>query len=319
MRARAGSGIFGRVMSARDSDASRTPVIVVSGFLGSGKTSLVRHLLRDAQARGVRVAVISNEFGDLGIDRALLGPGGQAFVELDGGCVCCQLSDELVETLERLHQEVHPDQVVIETSGVALPYDTQLNLYREPVASWVGDDLAVVVVGAEQLASGRDLSQTFRDQVTSADYLVLNKLDLVGPDEVEGLEARLREIEPEAPIVRSVQGRVDPRLLFAPGPSRSFESLERGGEHSHENFSARELRVPDGTDPEFLEHALRKSRALRAKGFVRLPEGVRLVQLVGPRFELLGPPDGLDPGLVGRIVVIGREPLRVSLGDEVDA
>ncbi|MCE2390864.1 MAG: GTP-binding protein [Proteobacteria bacterium] len=306
-------------MPTREPKFPRTPVIVVSGFLGSGKTSLVRHLLRDAQASGSRVAVVSNEFGELGIDRALLGGGGQAFVELDGGCVCCQLTDELVETLESLRREVRPDRVVIETSGVALPYDTQLNLYREPVSRWVGEDIAVVVVGAEQLAAGRDLTQTFEDQVTSADYLVLNKLDLVDAGRVEALEARLREIEPEAPIVRAVRGRVDPRLLFVPRPRP-----ERGGpdprrEHSHEDFASRELEVPPGIDPERLESALLRGRALRAKGFVELDGGVRLVQLVGPRFELLDPPDDLDPGLVGRVVVIGREPLRVSLAGEDDA
>ena len=91
------------------------PVLVVSGFLGSGKTTLVSHLLREAQANGRRIAVVSNEFGALGIDQALLGQGGEAYVELEGGCVCCQLSDELVKTLQMLRERVHPDGVIIET------------------------------------------------------------------------------------------------------------------------------------------------------------------------------------------------------------
>ena len=120
-----------------DPGSQRIPVLVVSGFLGSGKTTLVRHLLREAQGSGARVAVISNEFGALGIDQALLGDGGEAFVELEGGCVCCQLTNELRDTLQMLRERVQPDRVIVETSGVALPSDTQLQFWREPVSAWV--------------------------------------------------------------------------------------------------------------------------------------------------------------------------------------
>ncbi len=143
----------------------RVPALVLSGFLGSGKTTVVQRLLADAAERGIRVALISNELGELGIDRALLGQGGESYVELEGGCVCCELSDDLLETLVALHRDVDPDRFVIETSGVALPYDTQLNFWREPACDFIGDDMAVVVVNAEQLAEGRDLEGTFEDQV----------------------------------------------------------------------------------------------------------------------------------------------------------
>ena len=131
---------------------ARIPALVVSGFLGSGKTSLVQHLLAHAQQLGLRIAIVSNELGELGVDRALLGAGGEAYVEIEGGCVCCELSDDLIETLEVLHTEVNPDRIVIETSGVALPFDTQLNFWRKPVSAWIGDDMAIVVVNAEQVA-----------------------------------------------------------------------------------------------------------------------------------------------------------------------
>ena len=157
----------------------RIPVLVISGFLGSGKTTLVSYLLKEAQAKGVRIAVVSNEFGALGIDQALLGQGEAAYVELEGGCVCCQLSDELVKTLQMLWERVCPDGIIVETSGVALPFDTQLQVWREPVCRWVDDDMAVVVVNAEQLFEQRDLEGTFEDQVSSADLLLLNKVDLV--------------------------------------------------------------------------------------------------------------------------------------------
>lgn len=139
------------------------PVLIVSGFLGSGKTTLVRHLLADAQRSGDRVAVISNEFGALGIDQALLGASEGAYVELEGGCVCCQLSDELRDTLQMLRERVNPHRIIVETSGVALPSDTQLQFWREPVCHWVEDDVAAIVVNAEQLLEGRDLHGTFED------------------------------------------------------------------------------------------------------------------------------------------------------------
>ena len=93
-------------MSETTRSTDRIPALVVSGFLGSGKTTLVRRLLEAAQREGIRVAIVSNELGELGIDRALLGGGAEAFIELEGGCVCCELSDDLVETLQRLYEEI---------------------------------------------------------------------------------------------------------------------------------------------------------------------------------------------------------------------
>lgn len=286
----------------------RIPALVVSGFLGSGKTTLVRHLLESAQRDGVRVAIVSNEIGDLGIDRTLLGGGGEAFVELEGGCVCCELSDDLVETMQRLYDEVRPDRIVIETSGAALPFDTQLNFWREPVSDWVGDDMAVVVVNAEQVGERRDLEGTFEDQVHSADLLVLNKVDLVATDALEAIEAQLRAIEDEAPVVRAVHGRIDTALLFPPDPGAPDRSgaAPAHHEHEHEQFATEVWTVPEGATRDTLEAKLRGDPLLRAKGFVELGGALHLVQLVGRRLEI--EPSELAPASesIGKLVLVSR-------------
>jgi G3E family GTPase len=288
----------------------RIPVLVISGFLGAGKTTLVRHLLQDAQHTGVRVAVVSNEFGALGIDKALLGAGEAAYVELEGGCVCCQLSDALLDTLQILWERVRPERIIIETSGVALPFDTQLNLWREPVCTWVNDDMAVVVVNAEQLVEGRDLTGTFEDQVSSADLLFLNKIDLIPQEAVDRVEATLHSLAPDTPIVRSIQGHVDPAVLFPPDPTglriQRRTAPPEPLPHQHEMFSAEEIHVEEGLEPDVLTARLRCLGALRAKGFVRTAHGLRLVQGVGRRIELAEvalPPPAV---LLGRVVVITR-------------
>ena len=286
-------------------------MLLVSGFLGSGKTTLVRHLLADARARGLRLAIVSNEFGEVGIDRALLGSGAETFVELGGGCVCCQLSGELVATLQRLRAEIDPDRIVIETSGVALPYDVQLHFWREPVSSWLGEDTTVVVVNAEQLAHEHELSETFVDQLSSADLLLLNKIDLVPEASLDALEARLRTYEPEAPIVRTERARVPAELLFAPelsrrGPADADRAAEHDHDHDHDAFESEVLELARGASADTVRRRIAAAGGLRAKGFVATDEGLRLVQGVGVRLELTEPDVAPPPELVGRVVVIRR-------------
>jgi cobalamin biosynthesis protein CobW len=291
----------------KTTDTRRTPALVISGFLGSGKTTLVRALLAEAQANGERLAVVVNDFGALGIDRALLGASDTRTVELAGGCVCCELSDELVDTLEAIRRDVAPDRIVIEASGLALPYETQLSLWRPPVSEWVGDDMAVVLVNAEQLAELRDVEGLFEQQVTAADLLVLNQVDRVPDAALPALEARLRAIEPEVPIVRAVHSRIEPALL------RPIEASSRTGrnvarpvhDHAlHDAFCADTIEVERGIEEAVLIARLREMGAVRAKGFVETADGVRLVQGVGRRVEAT--PATADPSLCGKLVVIRR-------------
>jgi len=288
------------------------PALVVSGFLGAGKTTLVKHLIADAQQQGLKLAVISNEFGELGIDRALLQEaGGPGYVELEGGCVCCQLSNELLETLQNLWETIRPDRVVVETSGVALPFETLMTFWREPITEWVGESLAVVVANAEQVAEGRDMEGTFEQQVSSADIVVLNKVDLVSEQSMGRVEGLLQDMAPDAPFIRSIQGKIDTSVVFPPIPSPSTSSKRKSKServpHTHEAFEAQEISFPPNITPEQLILQLQPLHALRIKGIVNTSEGLKLVQGVGPRIDLSAPPTNLPQEVMGRLVAIRRK------------
>ena len=288
------------------------PALVVSGFLGAGKTTLVKHLITDAQQQGLKLAVVSNEFGELGIDRALLQEeGGPGYVELEGGCVCCQLSNELLETLQNLWETVRPDRVVVETSGVALPFETLMTFWREPITEWVGESLAVVVANAEQVAEGRDLEGTFEQQVSSADIVVLNKVDLVAENSLPQVKGLLQDMAPDAPFIRSIHGKIDTAVVFPPTPlSLNASKRTRKPEHiphTHEAFEAQELSYPQNITPEQLIQQLQTVQALRIKGIVDTSDGTKLVQGVGARIDLSAPPSNLPQEMIGRLVAIHRK------------
>lgn len=287
------------------------PCLVVSGFLGSGKTTLVRQLLDQAQATGSRVAFVSNELGELGVDQAMLGGGEEAFVELAGGCVCCALNDELYDTLIMLKEQVDPDRIVIETSGVAIPHDVQITFWQPPIRDWVSEEAVVVVVNAEQLDQGLELEGTFEEQLESADLIVLHKVDLVDPARVEPLKQKAATYNPGTPVVAASFGEVDPRLLLAergPREAAPAHCHEEGCDHHHhhESFESFEVAVAPGQTQQAVEAQLRAHGALRTKGFVSLDIGPALVQGVGRRIEFCPPPSGVDPSMLGRVVVIRR-------------
>lgn len=284
----------------------RVSALVVSGYLGSGKTTLVRHLLAAAQARGERVAVISNEFGALGLDAAMLADANDGMVELSGGCVCCALNDDLYNTILALREKIDPDRIIVETSGVAIPSDVQITFWQPPIRDWLADEAIVTVVNAEQLDQQRDLDQTFTEQVETADLAILNKVDLVA--EAGPLAARLMAMNPGMPVVCAVQGAVETDLLLSPLNDRAAPPArhEHDHDHHHEAFESFELAVVPDTSAEALLAQVAEQGALRAKGFVWVDGTPHLLQGVGRRIEL-APTDIPAPAeLFNRIVIIRR-------------
>lgn len=294
-------------------DHPPVPALIVSGYLGSGKTTLVGHLLAEAQATGVRLAIISNEFGDTGIDKALLDAGEEGFVELDGGCVCCRLSDALGETLQMILDQVRPDRLVLETSGVALPGDVLVQFWRPPIDALVTDEVVVVLVDADRFSQTADADleeDTFLAQVEAADLLLLNKCDLVSEAVADQCVARLEALTGGQPVLRASHAQVEPALLFPPDPEGSRASRRdptaRPAPHVHEQFTTLELQFDGVVQASEVLERVAAEGAVRAKGFVQTPDGVRLLQGVGRRIELTDPYKTIDPSLVGKVVIIHR-------------
>ncbi len=285
------------------------PALVISGYLGSGKTTLVRRLLEACQASGVRAAFISNEFGELGVDQALLGGIGETFVEMAGGCVCCALNDELYETIIELREKVDPDRIIIECSGVAVPHDVQIVFYQPPIRDWISEEAVVTVVNAEQVAEGRDLDGAFVEQLEGTDLVILNKLDLTPDADPEALKATLRQINPDAPVIRARHAEVDLRLLLSPDEARAPGTdavIHRHHHHHHETVVSEVVTIPDGQDEDDLIARLSTLGALRVKGFVTLASGPAIVQGVGRRIETIPLEDPMAADVMGRVVVIRR-------------
>ncbi len=255
-------------------DASKIPATVITGFLGAGKTTLIRNLL--ATANGKRIALIINEFGDLGVDGDVLkGCGDETcteddIVELTNGCICCTVADDFIPTITQLmNRENRPDHIVIETSGLALPQPL-VNAFNWPeIREQVSVDGVITVVDAPAVSAGRfasdvdavnaqraedealdhesPLEELFEDQINCADLIVLNKTDLLPDGEVGKVEASIKS-EATRPIkiirsgVESVPGAdillglgVGSEADMAARKSHHDMHHEDGHEHHHDH------------------------------------------------------------------------------------
>jgi cobalamin biosynthesis protein CobW len=303
----------------------RIPATIVTGFLGAGKTSLVRHLI--GAAAGYRLAIIVNEFGELGIDRELLlGCGDDTctdddIVELANGCLCCTVADDFLPTLRKLiDRDTPPDHILIETSGLALPKPLVQAFAWPEIRVATTVDGVLTVIDAAALAAGRfaddpeavaaqraadptiehdnPLEEVFGDQLACADLVILNKTDLVTADELARLKAEIAaRLRPGVRLVETRDGRIAPGIALGLDAAAeddlavrpSVHELE--GEHDHYDFDSFVVSQGPITDsPAFqtrLAAAIRAHDILRVKGFVDIPGRDRrqIVQAVGDRVQ----------------------------------
>ncbi len=287
----------------------RIPATIVTGFLGAGKTTLVRHVLEHAGGR--RIAIIVNEFGALGIDGDLLRSCGvegcteDDIVELANGCLCCTVAEDFLPTMQALvERPVPPEHILIETSGLALPKPLLKAFNWPAVRSRVTVDGVIAVVDGPAVAAGRfaddplavaaqraadpsldhdnPLAEVYEDQLQAADLVVLNKADLLSEVEQTRLRATIAGAIPRAvKVIPAREGRLDPAVLLGLAAAAEDDLAARpshhdaeDGAHEHDDFESFVIRVPEIDEPDALLTRLRQVTdahdVLRVKGFIAI-------------------------------------------------
>ena len=304
-------------------ELAKLPVTVITGFLGSGKTTLIRELMQNPG--GKRLAIVVNEFGDVGVDGEILKScaipdcPAENIMELANGCICCTVADDFIPTIEALMAlDPRPDHILIETSGLALPKPLLKAFDWPDIRSRITVDGVIALADAEAVAAGRfapnvaavdaqrladdsidhetPLSEVFEDQISCADIILLTKPDLAGPEGV----ARAKElIAAEAPrplpVIEVAEGVVDPRVILGLEAAAEDDMDARPShhdghhDHEHDDFDSITVDIPELADPAQLVTAIERLATaqgiLRVKGYAAVTgKPMRLlVQAVGAR------------------------------------
>jgi cobalamin biosynthesis protein CobW len=304
-------------------DLAKIPVTVITGFLGSGKTTLIRHLMQNPQ--GKRLAILVNEFGSLGVDGDILKSCAdencpvENIVELANGCICCTVADDFIPTIEALMaMPQRPDHILIETSGLALPKPLLKAFDWPAIRSRITVDGVIALADAEAVAAGRfapdeaaveaqrladdsidhetPLSEVFEDQISCADIVLLSKADLAGEAGLAAARAVIVAESPRVlPIIAMTEGMIDPRLILGLNSRAEDDIASRPShhdghdDHEHDDFNTVVISIGEISDPEDLVARIQRlateQHILRVKGFIAVQgKPMRLlVQAVGAR------------------------------------
>ncbi|MFM0645924.1 GTP-binding protein [Paraburkholderia bryophila] len=341
-------------------DIEKIPVTVLTGFLGAGKTTLLNYILREKHGR--KIAVIENEFGEIGIDGGLVLESTEEIYEMTNGCVCCvgAVREDLVRIVRMLVERPDRlDHIIVETSGLADPYPVAQTFFLDdPIAKQVTLDAVVTMVDAKHIAAHLDdlvldgSDNQAVDQIVCADRIVINKVDLVGPDDIASLTQRIRGLNATAEIVESSYAQIDLDRILGVGANEFSQILvESDGlhedEHAHdthqahadhhehehadhqhdESVSSVGIEVDADIDLDALQTWLAELRDADAANLFRM-KGILAVQGQSHRYVLQGVHNvielraaqvwGSEPRSC-RIVFIGRDLDRAALTDRFHA
>ena len=305
--------------------APKIPATVVTGFLGAGKTTMIRNLIK--QANGKKLALVINEFGDLSVDGDLLKGCGNPdctdddIFELANGCICCTVADDFLPTIQKILERPDlPDHIVIETSGLALPKPLVQAFGWPEVRTRITVDGVVAVLDGPAVADGRfaddpdrvdaqraedeeldhesPLHELYEDQLSCADLVLLNKTDLMSADQIDAVSGEVGgRLRNGVRMVRTERGEIDTEILLGIDAAAEDDLAARPShhddddDHDHDEFESFAVDLPSIAEPEGLVARIKSAVAshdiLRVKGFVDVPgKDMRLVvQGVGDRIN----------------------------------
>jgi len=299
----------------------QVPLTIIGGFLGSGKTSLVNHILNNTQNK--RVAVLVNDFGEINIDAKLIVSVEGETVSLANGCVCCSIRDDLLtEVLKLFAGDVVPEHIVIETSGVSKPVSVAETFLNPATLSLVDVQNMITVLDADLVIDDQaDYTDLAYSQIAVADLVVINKTDLVSPLRLEAVRKKVADIVPRACILETTFGEVSLDLIFDDQMSRAMENLREKNklltphhEHHHDQeFATWTFRSQAEWSFNALQRAVEHLPVgiFRAKGMVRLDletDDYGILQVTGRRgwLKLIEPESNEAEIVTTELVFIGR-------------
>jgi len=306
------------------------PITIISGFLGSGKTTLLNHI--PTNQKGIKTAVLVNEFGEIGIDNELIIKTEEEMIELSNGCICCSINGELVEAIEKLiNVNKKLDYIIIETTGLADPLPVAMTLLGSELRDKTRLDSIITLIDAENFNNVALESSIGRSQVIYGDILLLNKCDLVSNKNIEETISKLKELKNDVRILKSIKGNIPLNLLLSVGlfetdlinekESVHDHSHEHKHEHEHKHVHSKgDNKIEDFLSVSFqtkepfslrkfqyfLDNQL-KSDVFRAKGILWFSESERrhVFHLAGKRISIEDSEWGEERN--NQLVFIGKE------------
>jgi G3E family GTPase len=289
------------------------PTTIFSGFLGSGKTTIIGHLIDELQQQGEQVIYIKNEIGEENIDNQLLAGKHVVSRELLNGCICCTLVGPFVSAIDEIADNFRPDRIIIEASGAADPSAIALMISAHPK---LYRDGVISIVDVVNFKGYTDLSTTARRQAQFTDLIVFNKIELVELDQKRAVVGYVREFNEHAPIVEAPEGRLNPAVVFGISSTALETLLQRDHAYQHDHRDPHSTShahsdhlTTDGIEtfhlvssgvasPEAVTAFLAKlpAQVFRVKGFFTAPDGsVSIAHKVGARLDILAAPAEIPP------------------------